>query len=359
MAGSLDRIAQDLLAELRTLPVRSEQVRAALGTSLGAVGAVLVALTLQLDEPWWAGITAVSILQGRIAATVRRSVERVAGTVAGALAGYALAPLVDWHLLFQIGCAMIVTATVYGQERSRSSYAILLAGVTAILVLFGTLANPSASLHLAVYRTLEVMTGIVVGCLVEYAIGSGAGDEPPGAEKPGVFTGPVDADLLAIAVTGGIAVSLIPDIWETLQLPGFSQTPITAFVIVTANRHEPGLKAFGRILGCLLGGLYGLAVMGAVTDDFVLWLVCLAAGLFVASFVLHGKGDASYVGQQAAIAILLAMVQGTAASTDLLPAVDRLIGIVGGIAVILALDPLLIPLRLTVISLLSSPPKSP
>jgi len=33
------------------------------GSGLGATGAVLVALALNLDNPWWAGISAVSILQ--------------------------------------------------------------------------------------------------------------------------------------------------------------------------------------------------------------------------------------------------------------------------------------------------------
>lgn len=347
MADHLARIARDLADEAHTLARRGEQFRAALCTSLGATAAVLLALALHLDNPWWAGITVVSILQGRIAATLRRSLERVVGTFAGAVAGYALTPLIDRHLLFQIGCAVIVAATVYGQERSRASYAVLLAGITAILVLFGTLASPGDGLHFAVYRFLEVLTGIVVGCGVEYAIGSGAGAAAD-AEKPGMFARPIDADLLAVAVTGGIAVALIPDVWETFQLPGFAQTPITALVIVTASRHEPGLKAINRILGGLLGGLYGLLAMALVADDLLIWVAALAGGLLLASIVLHGRGDASYAGQQAAIAVLLAMVQGPAATTDILPAIDRLAGILGGIAFVLALDPLLAPLRVAI-----------
>jgi uncharacterized membrane protein YccC len=346
MTSPIERISIGLASEFRAITLNGEQARSALCTSLGTVGAVLVALTLRLDEPWWAGITAIAILQGRIAATARRSLERALGTLVGAAVGYGVAPLVDQHLLFQAACAIIVAVTVYGQEQSQASYAVLLGGVTAILVLFGTLSAPDQSLHLAVYRSLEVLTGIVVGCLVEYAIGSGAqGDELPAAPKPGVLAQPVDGDLLAIAATGGIAVALIPDIWDSLQLPGFEQTPITAFVILTASRHEPTLKALARLLGCLLGGAFGLAAMGLVADAALPWLGCLGGGLFVASFVHHGRSDASYVGHQAAIAIVLAMVQGASASTELLPAVDRVIGIVGGIAVILAMDPLLAPLQ--------------
>src|SRR5271156_5582158 len=69
------------------------------------------------------------------------------------------------------------------------------------------------------------------------------------------------AKLIVVAVSGGVAIAMIPIIWETLQLPGLGQTPITAFVIMTAMRHEPGWKAATRAFGCLLGGLYGLVAM--------------------------------------------------------------------------------------------------
>ncbi|GJD53155.1 p-hydroxybenzoic acid efflux pump subunit AaeB [Methylobacterium crusticola] len=346
MAGGLGRIAQDLLALRRMSAYRESRVRLAACTGLGGAGSVLLALALDLDEPWWAGITVVSILQGQVAATARRSLERAVGTGIGAAVAYALAPTVDHHLLFQLACAAVVIATVYGQERSPASYAVLLAGVTALLILFGTLAAPGQSLHLAVYRALEVLTGIAVGCLVDYVIGPTSAPQAPKPAAPGILARPVDADLLALAVVGGLIVALIPDIWETFQLPGLSQTPITAFVVVTAIRHDPWAKGVGRVVGCLLGGAYGLCAMSLVADAFLPWLACLAGGLFLAGMLQHGQGEAAYAGQQGAIALLVAMVQGPAASANVLPAVDRLAGIGGGIVAVTLLGAVLEPLRL-------------
>ena len=73
-----------------------------------------------------------------------------------------------------------------------------------------------------------------------------------------------------------------------------------------------------------MGGLFGVASIGLVTDAMLPWLACLGLGLYLAAYLQHGGGAAAYAGHQAAIAIILVMVQGPAATSDLTPAVDRL-----------------------------------
>ena len=358
MTGTLGRVAQDLVAEAQVFGSSHRLARIALCASLGGVGAVLVALTLHLDQPWWAAISAVSVLQAEASATLTRSIERMIGTVLGALVGYLLAPLVAWHLAFEIACAGIVAFTVYGQDRTVRSYAVLMFGVTALLVLFGTLSAPSQALYLAADRSLEVLTGIVVGGLVTYALHPVQGARPPAAHTPGILSRPVDADLLGIAVEGGIAVAVIPAVWTAFELPGLSQTPITAFVVMTAMRGDPRLKALTRALGCLMGGLFGIASVGLVGDAVLPWLACLSLGLYLAASLQHGGGDAAYAGHQAAIAVILVMVQGPAATPDLTPAIDRLAGIVGGIGVVWAVTALLGPLRRSFVRVFDPPLRS-
>jgi len=60
--------------------------------------------------------------------------------------------------------------------------------------------------------------------------------------------------------------------------------------------------------------------------------------------VLHRQGQASYAGYQAGIAIILAMVEGAAPSTSFLPAIDRMVGIVGGIVLVVVFQVLFSPL---------------
>ncbi|MEH3146541.1 MAG: FUSC family protein [Methylobacterium frigidaeris] len=338
------RVLADLRAQAALLAAGGGPASGlALRTALATVLSVLAALALHLDSPDWAGITALAIVQKDVASTLARSIDRAAGTVAGAAIGFVGVGVIDDHLLFGSLCIAAVALGIYGEARVTHGYAMLLGGLTAILVLFGSLDAPEQALTVAVYRALEILVGIVVSFLVDYALcptGLLRASLPP---KPGLFARPVDRSLLALALTAGISGVLIIVIWEGFQLPGFGQTPISAFLILAAMRGEPWLSALNRIGGCFVGGVYGLVAMAACGDALLPWLALMLAGLFVTAHVKHGGKDSAYAGHQAAIAVVLAMVQGFAPSDDILPAIDRLVGIAGGILVVAVGEILLLP----------------
>lgn len=337
------RVLADLREQAALLAAGGPTARLAFRTALATVLSVLAALALHLNSPDWAGITALAIIQKDVAATLARSIDRVAGTIVGATVGVIGVGVIEDHLLFASVCIAAITLGIYGEARVTHGYAMLLGGLTAMLVLFGSLNAPDQALTIAVYRALEILCGIVVSFLVDYALcptGVLRASRPP---KPGLFARPADRGLLAVALTAGIAGVLIILIWEGFQLPGFGQTPISAFLILAAMRGEPWLNALNRIGGCLVGGAYGLLAMAACGDAMVPWLVLMLAGIFVTAHVKHGGKDSTYAGHQAAIAIVLAMVQGFAPSDDILPVIDRLVGICGGIAVVAVSEILLLP----------------
>ena len=340
MADFLTRLTNGLADDFRALLLTGLRANAAFRSALATTLAVLVALALHLDNPWWAGISGVVLVQSDRAATLARSIDRVIGTTIGATVGYFGAGLVADHLAFLAVAAGSTAFAIYAQERAEHGYAFLLSGITIVLIMFGALAAPGKAFDLAVYRGLEILVGVAVACAVDYALA------PPAAlaavlARPGIFATPIDRDLVAIAVIGGIAIALIPLVWEALQLPGLGQTPITAFIIVVALRQQPGWRALTRLVGCLLGGAWGLAAMHFVGDSFVLWLLALFVGLYLAAHINQGGGDAAYVGMQGGIAIVIAMVQGQAASSDIAPAINRLVGIFGGVIVVSICQPLL------------------
>jgi uncharacterized membrane protein YccC len=299
---------------------------------------------LHLDNPWWAGISGVVLVQSDRAATVARSIDRVIGTMAGAAIGYLGAGLAADHFAFLALAGGFTAFTIYGQARAEHGYAFLLSGITVVLVLFGSLVTPGRALDLAFYRGCEILVGVIVACAVDYALAETATLAAAPPPPPGVFTRPIDHDLAAIAITGGIAMALIRLIWATFDLPGLAQTPITAFVILVALRQEPGWRALTRAVGCVFGGLWGLAAMHLAGGSFVPWLFLLVTGLYLAAHINQGKGDAAYVGMQAGIAIVVSMVQGEGASSDITPAINRLVGVFGGVIVVSICQPLLTPL---------------
>jgi uncharacterized membrane protein YccC len=343
MARFLTRLGGDLAGDLRALTLTGPRANAALRSAVATTLAVLVALALHLDNPWWAGISGVVLVQSDRAATLARSVDRVIGTMIGATIGFFGAGLAEHHLAFLSLAAGFTAFTIYAQDRADHGYAMLLSGITVVLILFGALAEPGKALDLAVYRGLEIVVGVCVACAVDYALAGTAALAAAAPPRPGVFTRPVDRELAAIAVTGGIAIALIPLVWETLDLPGLGQTPVTAFVILVALRQEPGWRALTRAAGCLFGGLWGLAAMHLVGGAFLPWLLMLFIGLYLAAHINQGKGDAAYVGLQAGIAIVIAMVQGQGPSPDIAPAINRVVGVFGGVLVVSVCQPLLAP----------------
>ncbi len=280
-----------------------------------------------------------------MAATLSRSLDRVIGTIAGAALGYVAAMTVADHVIFSLFCVTIVTFTLYAQARADHGYAVLLIGVTSLLVMFGSLSTPGAALSLAVYRGLEIIVGATAASLVDMLVTPDRGEAKTNPlPKPGVFARPVDVDQLVISITAGLAIASVPSIWNGLELPGLGQTPITAFVIMIAIQRDPHWTAVTRALGCIAGGAYGLLCLGVTGDSLSRLLVLLFAGLYLAAHVLHRKGEASYVGHQAGVAVILAMVVGTAPSADILPPINRLVGIVGGIVLVAVFQILLSPL---------------
>src|SRR5580700_7863608 len=170
MAGFLARLTDGLAGDLRALTLTGPRANAALRSAIATTLAVLIALALHLDNPWWAGISGVVLVQSDRAATVARSVDRVIGTMAGAAVGYVGAGLAGDHLAFLALAGGCTGFAIYAQERAEHGYAFLLSGITIVLIMFGALAAPGTALDLAFYRGFEILVGVCAACAVDYAL---------------------------------------------------------------------------------------------------------------------------------------------------------------------------------------------
>ena len=341
---TFERLEREIRIEIGSISFSGVTAGLAFRAALAGVLAIMVAMALNLGNPYWAGITAFGMLQQDVAATLSRSFDRVLGTIAGAALGYVVAAFVADHLIFSIICVVIVSFTLYARTRVNHDYAVLLVGVTSLLVMFGSLSTPDAAFSIAVYRGLEIIVGVTAASLVDMLLAPDRGNPRKGPPMPGVFAKPVDMNQLVISITAGLAIASVPGIWNALELPGLDQTPITAFIIMIAIQRDPRWVAATRAFGCLAGGAYGLLVLGIIDDSLFLWVGLLFLGLYVSGHILHRGGEASYVGHQAGVAIILAMAEGLAPSVDILPAIDRLVGIFGGIVLVAVFQNLLSPL---------------
>ena len=116
--------------------------------------AALLAAALHLERSYWVTVTVIIVLQPHAIATVRRALQRVAGTVIGGLVAAMIArtvhqPLVLGPLLFLFACV--------GVAFRRFNYAVFAALVTPVFVMLAEM-NAGGS-HLTRVRILDTLLG--------------------------------------------------------------------------------------------------------------------------------------------------------------------------------------------------------
>jgi uncharacterized membrane protein YccC len=324
-------------------------------TALAVALATATALVVRVDAPWWAAISAFVSIQASAPASMRRGALRIAGTVLGAAAGLLLSPwLIEDQVALSLVLLVVSTIGVLGLQVSRHGYAWLLGAVTAAMVLLAALGDPLSALDVACNRSAEVTIGTVAAILVALILAPDAEDTPVRAPAPGW------SDLLGAqwpsvehALRAGIGVMLVPLVWSWLELPNVSQTAITVAAVMAvpapsgdemANRQKIIERAIHRFLGCLLGGIAGLACLALSIESFLPWLLMLSAGIWIAAHVQGSRRGIGYVGTQGAVVFISTLVQGFGPPTDISQGIERFAGITGGLLILL------------LVSLLTAPP---
>lgn len=122
-------------------------------------------VVLGLPQSYWAVLTAVIVMQASLGGAVKASIDRIVGTVAGALWGVIVALIVphggSWLLAATVGLALAPLALLVA---FKPAYRV--APVTAIIVLLGSGAQEAGPIVPALHRVLEIGIGSLVGLAV-------------------------------------------------------------------------------------------------------------------------------------------------------------------------------------------------
>jgi uncharacterized membrane protein YccC len=358
----LREIPGALGTELCSLEVRGPRGRLALEAASSVAVAVLIALCLHADQPWWAAISAFMVTQSSLAASVPRAAMRIVGSALGAAVGVIAT---GWFAYDQPALCLCLFAVawvgLFGFAVSRFAYAWLISAITGNLVVLMALDEPQTAFSIAVNRVAEVAIGTGASLLVAFLLpepAPGAGSPAAGrfSAPPLVFWSRRNAaafevwlrqnwPLVLHACRGGLTVMLLPPLTNWLAPIGPSTMAITAVAVMsiptTAILEPDGRtvvqRATHRVIGCVLGALLGLLCLHWVGDEFVVWLLLLMGGIWLGSQIQSGSTGVSYVGIQAALAFLLSMVQGQGPPLSITPGLDRFAGIVAGLCVLLVI----------------------
>lgn len=315
--------------------------RQGLTTATGVVVAVLVALLLGLQDPWWSAISAWVVATPDRHQLLAKSMQRVVGTLLGLITALVLAVLSSGQpalLLLSLFCVGAVGARA--RQVAPTPYAWLLGAVTATMVLVQTAVTPSGLFEFAMTRTAEIVTGVICAALVALVI------MPAGMTAPAAPVAVASANELAtVTLTGGLVLVAVLLLWQCFDLPQPMQMAISALVVLDRDPGALGHRGRQRVLGCALGGLYGLAAMTLGGASPVLWLGVLGLGLFLFSVLHHGGGPSAYVGTQGGLAVIITLVSGPAPPASILPVVERLTGATLGVVAVILVTMLVLRMR--------------
>jgi uncharacterized membrane protein YccC len=136
-------------------------------TVAGLLAYVLAEL-LALPRAYWAVFSAIIIVQASVGGSVRATIDRVIGTIGGAVAGGAVGYLLPHDSALSRGVALVIALVPLTLVAAlRPNYRI--APVTAVIVLltFDAQLGPLGS---AFYRILEIALGCFVGLVVSLVL---------------------------------------------------------------------------------------------------------------------------------------------------------------------------------------------
>jgi uncharacterized membrane protein YgaE (UPF0421/DUF939 family) len=139
-------------------PQNLPSVRHSIRTAIAATISLAVARLFGLPEAYWAAIATLVVMQSTLRATLLLSVERIAATALGALAGALLATWFGGNLfLFAVAVFVLgLLCAAFRMEKTAYRYASV---TLAIIVL---IPRSNAVWVIALHRFLEVSVGILV-----------------------------------------------------------------------------------------------------------------------------------------------------------------------------------------------------
>ena len=144
---------------------RSSVLRLVLRTTLAGLITFTLSHLLELPHSYWAVLTSVIIMQESVGGSLKATLDRMLGTVAGAIWGVSVTLAIPHHETLMLGLTLAVAlAPLALLAALKPNYRV--APVTAIIVLLTTAGVEVAPVRYAVDRVLE----IGLGCLVGFAV---------------------------------------------------------------------------------------------------------------------------------------------------------------------------------------------
>jgi uncharacterized membrane protein YccC len=309
-------------------------------TAASVTLAVLAGAALDLQNLWWAAISAWVVSNPDLSALWRKLGMRLAGTAVGLALGVVIAQASAGRLLFQaLGLFASAAIGCYLRFSQLYGYAWFYGALTIAIVIAMSVISPADVYSFAQFRLIEIALGVFVSALV-HELGRAA--RGPEASAPAAAP---SGELAQVGLVAGLSVLVMTCLWSWLDTPSLPQALASTLVLADRDLATIRARARQRLIGCALGAMAGLAALSFEVEALPVHLVVLFAGIFYFSRLHHGGGAQSYIGTQGGVAYITAMVTGNGPAADIWPVVGRLAGIFMGVVLMVSVSFLLAALR--------------
>ena len=316
---------------------------------LSVLLAILLAHAIGARNVSWAAFSGFMVMRGHVSESLLRGVLRIVGTAVGAglalLVAPAVLPLVS---LAALASAAVGGVTLYKALTARRAYAWLFVGLTFEMILLDKLEHPGLAVtSFAATRLLEVAAGTTACVVVSTLSTLTARRRWPAAPAPAPAGTGWHPDAVRHAAQGAVALALLPLIWSAFSVPQLAQSSITIMAVMmvpVAGIGASGLvpvsrRLLQRAIGCLSGSALAALFLFTAHGAPAVLVAGTCLGVVLGRHIENGRTAIAYAGTQFTLAILVTLVPDSYANAQIAPALDRLTGILAGMAV---LEPVLL-----------------
>lgn len=298
----------------------------------------------------WAAFSGYMVMRGHVADTLVRGLLRIAGTGLGAILALILTPLVAGSP-WLAACALAVAGglTLYGSIARRHAYAWLFVGLTFEMILMDQIAHPRAPLvPFAATRAREVIAGTTACVLVSWLSTCSLRRRWPGPPQPPAARLGWSPDAARHAALGALALVAVPLLASVWRGPDFAQSGVTIMAVMILPAGAIGASGLApvtrrillRVAGCTAGAALAAAVLflahapGLSAAGAPILIAGTVLGVALGRHIENAQGALAYAGTQFVLVILVTLVPDSYARAGPDPALERLLGILVGMALL-------------------------